>query len=347
MKKAILLIIIAVITLSTLTTLQAQVKTIAQFDLPLKDPFVVMDSKHLYIFDRTTRKINIFSRPGFKKIAQFGKRGEGPGEFIAINSMYVTGDSLMVNSYPKISLFSKTGRFLEQLKCPVNVGSFIPLGNNYIGRSYRTDRKTNKTTISYHLLDAQLKLKKEIYAGEMDGRMSRSGNKTSIRLYAPTIRAVPYKNKLYIGATNKGFYFSVFNPDGNPLHQISKEHTPRKVTDAEKKLVLEGIRKGIGQQEWERRKAMFNYVFPDHYPAFASFAVDDGRIFVFHFPHTQTQDITILNLKGELLKKKTIPALKRRSIIERHKYFMSMGRLYFLEDDPDKEIWELKTVQLD
>jgi thioredoxin-related protein len=119
-------------------------------------PSILIDNNQLYVWDKVLRKICIYSRKGFDKIAEFGRQGQGPGEFIGINKVTINKDSILVSSFPKLCLFSKKGKLHKELKSRTNAGSFIPFGSNFVGKSYphtnHTDRELGAPCNKYIII---------------------------------------------------------------------------------------------------------------------------------------------------------------------------------------------------
>ncbi len=167
-------------------------------------------------------------------------------------------------------------------------------------------------------------------------------------------RSVVYKDRIYIGTTEKGFHFSVFNADGNKLYEINRDVPKIAFTEKDKKKKLKSIRAGFGEK-WNEYSAKNIIEFPDILPAYSSFFVSDDRIYVFSHVMDFKNYITILDLKGNLLKKKVFPALMLKEVIPSNNYIID-GKLHRMSDinerwvfvavniwDGGKDVQETKT----
>ncbi len=133
MMKKIFTLFLIFLSLGTLL----QSKKLTDFKDHYKSPAAVIDNKHLCIWDQPLYKIRVFTLLDFKKVGDFGRRGQGPAEFQAIGSVYFRGDHIIVNSFPKICFFTKEGKLVKELKTQTNAGNFIPFGRNFVGITHQ------------------------------------------------------------------------------------------------------------------------------------------------------------------------------------------------------------------
>jgi len=71
------------------------------------------DQYRLFIVEDTS--ILIYSLEDFKLLKKFGRKGQGPGEFNYITSIYLLTDSFLVNSRGKVSFFTKDGNLIKEI----------------------------------------------------------------------------------------------------------------------------------------------------------------------------------------------------------------------------------------
>lgn len=345
--KNVSFIIITVIFSSLLMSLNARTQKYTSFDENYRDPFILMDDEQFYIWDKTLRKVVIYSMKSLKRIAEFGKKGEGPGEFISINCASLDNDYIYISSFPKLCIFSKNGIFKKEIKGNADAGSFKPFGKYLLGISHPySNPNGNEGKMIFGLFDSGLKKEKDIYTAEYHFFAWAGDKKENILWIRDCIKAVPFKSKLIIGTTYKGFYFIVFDQAGNMLYEIKKEYEKRKVTESDKKRRIDDFKKHFGDQRWNEHNLMYNIVFPEYYPAFSNFIVDRSRIYVFLIPEGEEEEILILNLEGQVLGKNTIPSMNINTL-DRERFTVWNGKLYYLEDNLEEERWELHELNID
>jgi len=343
MKKNILILVLLCSQL--LSTGYAFAKKIAKLKDFYKDPFILIDEKKIYIWDRYLRKVFIYSKNTYEKISEFGKRGEGPGEFIGINNVFLLDDYICVSSFPKLCFFNKKGKFKKQIKGPANTGGFMPFGTNFVGIVYQSsDRYSKESKILFCLFDSSMQKKRDIFSTEIYKATWPGEYKENVMWVRDCIKAVPYKDKLIIGSTYQGFHFEVFDKNGDKLYIISRKYDKRKIADNEKKMKLDEFKKKMGEIKWKKYKMKYKPVFPDSYPAYQNFSVDNNMIYVFLFPKQKAVEVIVLDISGSFVGKKEIPKIKS-NIIEKGRFDVWDGKLYYLNDNIEEEKWELNEVE--
>lgn len=346
MKKTSFVIIIILFS-SLLIIVNGHAKKIADIDEVYKDPFVLVDNEQFYVWDRALRKVVIYSKKNLKKITEFGKRGEGPGEFMTISCAYLSNDNIYVSSFQKLCIFNKEGKFKKEIKGNNNASSFKYFGKNFIGISYPYSKPYDKEgKMIFSLFDKGLKKKKDIFTAIYHKAVWPGQKRENILWIRGCTKAVPYYDKLIIGATYNGLYFAVFDTEGTMLYEIKKEYKKRRVTESEKKRRINESKRRMGERRWNDYKMMYNIVFPNYYPAFDNFIVDNNKIYVFLFPGEKTEEVLILNLEGKLLDKKIIPVMKT-TIIDWARFAIRDGKIYYFDENEEGERWELHEVNID
>lgn len=320
----------------------AQAEKLAELNELFKKPFLLLDNQQLYIWDRELLKIHIYDRKNFKKINEIGEKGQGPGQFPFINIISLGENVIYVSCYPKICLFSKNGKLLKELKVTADAGSFIPFNENFIGQGFPPTKHTDERgKILFSFFDAAFHKVKDIFLAEPRKFVRYEKNKTIVSWVNDCINAVVYNDRLYIGSTDKGFQIAVFDHAGNKLYDIIKKNEMQKITDKYKQYILDEAERDMGEVEWKRYKALYEIDFPEYFPAFANFGVDNGKIYVFTYPVIGQQEILIFDLEGNPLKRKVIPAIKPASFINQGRFAIRFGRFYYVKENEETEKWEL------
>jgi hypothetical protein len=209
------------------------------------------------------------------------------------------------------------GKYIKEIKGNTQAGDYQPIGKNYIGKKHvytPSDSKINRRESV--LLDANLhKIKNLIEVEYMRDSIQVNPQKTEVLVFRDCTKGVVYKDKFYIGSTNRGFYFVLFDEEGNKLYEINREFQSRPVTKKTKEKIITHIKKLA--ENWKKYSDTRGFYFPDYYPAYISFAIDSDRIYVFTYPSQDTPgllEVIILDLKGGLIKKNHVY----------HQYIMSI-----------------------
>ena len=325
----------------------------AQVDEVYKAPYILMDEDYICIFDYKLSKFVTYARKDFHKVAEFGRKGEGPGEILnSLNSMISLYDGdLYISHFPRVSIFSIKGKLKKEIKGPPDSGSFVPLGNNFVGmrHSQNDSMLSERTCINYCLYNRQLNMIKDVLTIEYS-RFARLGKSKIQSLWVrDCFNFLVYKDKVFIGNTDKGFYFAVFDTQGKQLYEINLQYSKRPITDEFKNYVINRYREAVGEQGWNEYKARSEIVFPEYFPAYSNFTVADNKIYVFLYPDDpgkKQQEVYILDLKGELLKIKTIK-LSFGFIGDRSRLSIYNGKSYYLYDNEETEKWEIRFDEID
>ncbi len=302
----------------------------------------MIDGQQIYIWDKFLKKVFIYSRSGFKKISEFGGHGEGPGKFQAMTYAAQSSNKLYIAAFPKLCIFSKKGTLLEELKGPVDAGSFLPLGDRFIGVKYPfAGRNAKKRKVVFSLHDSDLDEKKEFFEIELRMTKEFTGPKIKVEWLEGCLKRVAYNNKLFIGSSEDRFYFAVFNQNGDMIYEIDRPYEKIKVTSQHQRRIVEKAKQIGGEAWWRQFKNRFTITFPEYFPSFADFAIENDKLYVFRYPVDSTCDVLILDLKGKLLKEKRIQVKLDGESLRFQQGTFKNGNYYYLYDNPDTEKWEL------
>lgn len=319
---------------------------ISSFEENFKTPSVLfVGDFHVYIMKPSLLKILIYDRKSFRKVGEFGSKGQGPSEFTGISDISFSDDCIYVSSYPKLCIFSKKGKLIKDIKGPPGCVSFRPMGNFFVGKSYPDNNpKNNIIKIKFSLFNPKLEKKKDFFLAELKKRSVYNGKKFVLTWFACTLDSVVYKDRLYIGDTQKGFHFVVYGSKGKKLYEINREYKKRKVTKEEKSELIENVRKQWGNR-WNAYKQSYEDKFNYYYPAYKAFHVNDGRIYVFQYPKAGEYKILILDLKGNLLNQIVLP---QRIVGDPSTGSLCIcgGKFYKMQENEEEEVWELHEYNL-
>lgn len=311
---------------------------LATFDNIFKPYRFQVDGDDLYVVDGPV--IKLFSMKDFKLVTQFGKKGEGPGEFKRSAQIMVFPDKVVAVSSGKVSFFTRGGEIISEKKLPIRI-NVNKVKENYLGMKYNFDRKKLTSDVSVKVLNNDFQTIKEIdkYTyPEGDFLIFASGLKTKLKLNMVLnyYNAITDGNYIYIGNTTKGLYIDIFNHDGNKVNTINKKYKKLKVSEEFKKKRMDELKRS---KNWERDKKMFNHVFPDYFPAFRNFRVNNGKIYVFtHLEKEKERQLIILDIHGKKIKETFIP---------RERYFsVCNNKFYYFVDNEDEEVMEFHSIDL-
>jgi hypothetical protein len=300
---------------------------------------IAVDDSQIYITDQFT--VFIYSKEDYEEVKHFGKRGEGPQEFVVIPpSLHLRvnaqTDHLIVNSLRKVSVFSKQGEYKNEAKASGGFHViFIPLGSSYVGTGVVVEEKVNYTTVNIY--DAELKKTKEIYrtiAEEQPGG--------DIKVLSTALVYCTHGDKIFV-AGKKDFVIDVFDKTGKALSPIKQEYTLRPVDEGFKTRVMNHLKT---DPQIKRFYDIYKekVKFPETFPAINNMFVSDGKIYVVTHQTKdgagQEREVYIFGTDGKLQKKLFLPIIDKNPI-ESNPYTIEKGKLYLLLENEDEEEWEL------
>ena len=302
-----------------------------------------VDKDHIYIVQEAT--IYIYSIDNFRLIKKFGKRGEGPREFLLSDDnmvfLSVQPDHLMVNSVGRITYFKKNGEYInERLN---SAGLWMePLGKNFVGMKRIYD-ETNTRHRKLFLFNEKLESLKIIYE-EIDG----------IQPIIKVIEAVTWPSGIYklydkkIFVTDKEKTIYVYDQTGKKLNEINLPFKRIKVDSEVREKYLKFYREEdpYWRKRWERLKNWFK--FPEYLPVVLNFLVKDDTIYILtHHQQNGMSEFLILDLSGKLKKRKMIPIIRGDwSIFNVSPFDIKNNKIYQLAENPDTEENELHIFDL-
>lgn len=296
----------------------------------MKPASISVDNNQLYIVEKST--IYLYSTKDFKLVKQFGRKGEGPGEFKNIPMLKVFPDYLLINSYGKFMYFSRNGEFLREKKTP---GMFIlwvfPVGENFVGMELKINRESKKNLTGITIFDKDLKKIKVI--AESDRRRRGISGKFEMEIIRDSFRYEVCGENVYVGDTKKGFFIEVFNSKGNKLFKIKKEYEKLEVTDEYKNNFIKSMKES---PFFNQVKDNVKFTSRKYFPAFRNFRINNGKIYVFTYKKKdkdKKKEVIVMDLKGSILKKTFLPDGVISSI--------NNDRFYYLKEDEEEEEWEL------
>ena len=313
----------------------------------LVNPFeFIIDADRIYIPDEAT--IFIYSLEDGSLIKKFGKEGEGPEEFYLDRAggnnqvgIFFKDNQLLVNSFGRMSYFTRDGEYVKEIKIPGTVGRwFGALKDKFIGRKFSRD----KNQVKYHLIlmyDSNFKLIKEVYRHEhpLNLRLNKKFNPL-------TIDQADFKicdNKIFVIDSQRSRII-IYDEKGEKMLTIIPDVKRVEFTKIDKEELIEDFKfSPMWTRLYSARKSLFQ--FPDFYPPIRNFYLDalDKRIYVqSNYSNTRGKiEYLIFDFKGKLIKRTMLPF----KIESRSKFYN--GKLYQLLLNEETEEFELHVEEID
>jgi len=296
-----------------------------------------VDDQYLYVADGTS--VFIYDLEDFKRVRRFGSAGEGPGQFLGSATtgraplvLDILPDRILVNSYGKVSYFTREGEFIRELRVPDNSRYFIAFGEGYAGELNQVFDEVRYRTLN--LYDEQLRRGKLLF-------------KRPHSLQGPGGGFNPFEGPRFMAAAGDRLYVCwepqfrvrVYDPAGNQVDSITMEYERRKVTEADQREVTDLVK------QHPRFKNMLQYLlpldFPEYYPALQVMQLAGDRLYLITTPDAQGQrECCVFDLQGELIRKTAVD-FKTPGRFGLYPFALRNDVLYQLVEDEDAEDWRL------
>lgn len=276
--------------------------------------------------------IHVYSLKDFKQLKQFGKRGDGPGEFRFNARLDVFPDKLAVNCRGRLIYFNHDGGLLKTIKTKPEIHNLLPVGTNFAASVYEGGKAQK-----IKLYNKDIKYVTTVYEGSLGQATywQSDAKKIDLLLVKDFMDERVYQNKIYVGDTGKGFYFAVFNGAGKKLYDANNKYEPLQIPEAYKK---EQIRLQQEKPGWDRVKDKVNLRFPKYFPAYRMMQISDDKIyFVTHEGSSGKDKVFVTDLKGKILGQTFAPS-------NVWTFCISKGKLYWLVENEEEEMWELYSI---
>jgi hypothetical protein len=323
---------------------------IAEFPDLMKPRFIKTDGDDFLVCEgRTFRNFSLKTR---KLKYQFGRKGQGPGEFqFPPRQVVIYPDYIYIESHDKITWFSrKEGKFIKQKRKQWRK-EFIPFVNEkFIGYDrFNFQPGKNKEFRAISIYGANGKKVKEIYKNERDSNfvapnLNNKNVEYKMLFHFFEADCDREKKRIFVADSRKGFYITVFDENGNELYTINKKIDEIKVPDEYKKQRLKEL-KIMGH--WEQIKNR-NITCYKYFPPIRYFKIADGKIYVTTYKTKKEKvEFIVLDSKGNILKKVFLPFItdQEGSIVKFNLYQVKNDKLYCLLENQE-EIWELHAYDI-
>jgi len=297
----------------------------------------------IYITDGS--KIHIHSSGDFTHTGQFGREGEGPGEFRQNCELTVMPDKLVVNSFRKVSYFSLEGGFLQEFRTPDGVLFMVPVGEHFVATSAVVESNQAIPVQSVDIYNRDFRVLKNLYRGP-HGKgwlfyRSDATKKQDRRMVDDCISYQVYGNRIYFADTQKGFYVGIFDSIGRKIHEIHRTYEPLKVSDAYRNEVMDREKQNPG---WEKVSKKWNFIFPEFFPAYSDLIVADDKLyFVTYSVMDGRSEVWITDLNGEWIGKALLPLDHRQ---RKYQFTICNDRAYYLLESGEGGMFELYVTDL-
>ena len=225
-------------------------------------------------------------------IKSFGKRGQGPGDFIYPRCLSILDDKyLVVGEYPlnrRISLFDLSGKFIKLITTNYFPFDSFALENNKIAiLSNKTSNANEKFLITHHTIFINdLITGKDIEVTSFDEKranVTRGGGIVIVPgTYYGRVCFVKIDNTKFLVGFSDTPDISIYSIDGIKLSSFKVEFERRKVTGDMKKRFIKMVEEEGPNKSSNFMKNLKQVIFPEYTPYYSEIKVDsDHNILVY------------------------------------------------------------------
>jgi len=326
-----------------------------------------------------SRDVKIFSASNFSFLKSLGQPGSGSAEFLLGPGIpRIHGDSVWVDDIHKIVVFSPDGEFQRTIPFPKGfmLAGFplLPVSDHYVTINSDFNRQPADGSFEWigRVYDKDLNILRSFTSGIPSSILyppppppppapRQPGQKEPLEKEGPRVKtayqAIPdcidftvAENKIFFADTRRGFHISVFDDSGIPLYEIKKDYAQLEVPADFQNTFMKLIK---DKSAWLLDVASFK--FREEYPAFMSFKVADGKIYVATYARQKgMNELIVMNLKGDILKRSFSFPLSSDFDPDYHnfnvskiRYDISQGKIFFLTANERTGVYELHVQALE
>jgi beta-lactamase regulating signal transducer with metallopeptidase domain len=363
----------------TLTAAVAEGKT---FTLPpgIKPEMLAADKDRIYLCEyenfpqKPESHIAVYSKSDFSLLAKIGQVGKGPGEFLAFgpSRFYVVNGQIWAVDIRKTIVFANDGTFQKEIQIPRDIFAslypLVPIGDKFASLAGDwSDVSKGNTRVFGRLYSSDLRMIREFY-GEIPLQVPpppppppSPGQKTegegdNAAVVKKEYQAIPEcidfavaEDKIFVADTRKGFHIAVFDSSGVPLYEINQNYVALPVPSEYSTALMKKLNETQG---WLNKVA--NIKFRDSFPAFYSFKIADGKIYVSTYAEEDgLNELVVMNLKGDILKRSfsfplgpSYDSMYSNFNVAKVRYAISANKIFYLAKSTKDGTYEVRIEEL-
>jgi hypothetical protein len=250
------------------------------------------------IYLSTGEQIFEFDKTG-KFTQTIGRRGQGPGEYQSASGLRIT-DSGQLSFFDaenaKFLFLSPNGTLNKEIKKTARVFTYLGIyldNGNFLLRERQDDPKKGIRTFQYALLDKNFEKIKNLQPSFWLEIPYFEPSKISLLGYSMSHGIS--NDKIFVSSNVKeDLEIEVYSFQGDLLKKVRKDTERLKVSNEYKEKVIKRWKSSRAWEEWNLKN---KHYFPDFYPPFKDFWVDDqARILVETYEQGERPDEVLLQI---------------------------------------------------
>lgn len=307
---------------------------IAEFDLLASGPMMLKMNDHYYaLCSPKDAKVSVYDHQSLTLISQFGKVGEGPGEFqLGMQNIALIKDKILISSMKRLSVFNAKGAFIRDF--PVEIRHFFlgAVGDNYLFMYTTKPDENNQYHEIFALYDQNMTVRKTL----VKRPLSRKSILNQTELY-PRRVLINNDSEHFVVADQRGSgEITVYDQNGTEIGEVQHKFETIPVSNEIKNKIIEERKKieKDDQKPSNRASVKTEYLCPDTFPPFLFIHIDGSSLFVYTYDkNPQKIKLLCFDIYGKYL-----------GVIQRQKGQIGdpyRGFFYHLEENEETELYEL------
>ncbi len=294
---------------------------------------IAVDHDFVYISEGPS--VSVFSGEKLKRVMEFGREGEGPGEFKRFARVFPQTDQLVVFSLGKLSYFTRQGEFIREIRL-VGRSVFVePLADGFVCDEMSRDPKDSMVMkeLKVHVTGKN----STTVIGRFPYYM-QPGRKTNLLLETQNSFHVDGNS---IVVDNELRELLVFDGSGRKISTIVPDFgAPVAVTAEDIRRIDDyyGADPRFGEYYRQSRQQI---EFSDHFPFIKEFRVNGGKAYILTYAVKDGKsEILVYNLSGKFVVRtwiKTADVLPNVT----QPFAVFDDTVYQLADDEERDVWTL------
>jgi hypothetical protein len=327
------------------TLIQIDAKRLAELPEVFQPSVIIVENNQLLISDRTV-KLHLYSMKDFKYIKQLTRKGEGPGELKYTPRFIIHHGYIFLYSHSKCMYFSRNGDYdREFIITNIRLNAVYPVKENFVGLKPGTNTRNKNyyrdISIYKYTKGKEFKCEKVVYYLEEPPQKIRGGKKdyTVINDY---LGIIVHDDKIFIGDSSRGLFVAVFDANGQEINRVNLLEVDKiKITGQYKKEFMERAKR---QPSYNIIKSMYNIIFPEYFPGFYRFAVDNGKVyFLTYLRKDDKREMIVVDLKSKIFRRTFVPWIENDARIN---FSIENDKFYYIMENEEEEVWELHMVEI-
>jgi hypothetical protein len=296
------------------------------------------DKGDFYVLDRREQEVLKFSPEG-RRLAEFGRKGQGPGDFQSPGRIVFTpaGELAVSEDIALVSFHSPVGAFLRRVDLNGRLGLGYIGPDRFYGWEWAPDSQRqvlvdvrNAFVATFHFV---LRDRFSAVLPDETGRMVMFNY--SHESYVPRFLYAYGTGLSAVGISDR-YEIALLDADGRAVATLRRDIQPPKLASRERDFLERGLADFVKSRNWPERVAReLAKKIPASKTVVREVLVSPDRVFVFRFPADITADdapwpVDIFTRAGAFLGSSQLPEIP---------LFISGVAMYFAREDADGNVY--------